>query len=342
MSNPAGKATEGTATQGKATEGTTLALDIGGTKIAYGFIDDANPTSIHHQGSVPSQPPGVLIADQVDLAIRNALEKAQPTRVGIGAPGVVRAPMGEIIYNGGTIPGWAGTDLSGIVHRYTPAPVACHNDVRIWAYGEHHLGAGKNFPADARLLYLSLGTGVGGAFIVPGGHLAPGPTGSAGEVSELVCADCRGQADRVENIASGPSLARYYATLAADPMHQGRIPWADPNECPFNLPQVMELYDAGDALAIRVIEGNLRGLGRMLGALASALDLSGIVLGGGVSHIGERITNPIAAGLKEAALTPNKNIPLVRSRLGAHAPLIAAAQYARDNAQSTAQGNTQT
>lgn len=311
----------------------TLALDIGGTKIAYGFIDDAHPTTIRHQGTVPSQPPGVLIADQVDLAIRQALEKAQPTRVGIGAPGVVRAPGGEIIYNGGTIPGWAGTDLSGIVRRYTNAPVACHNDVRIWAYGEHHLGAGKDFPDHARLLYLSLGTGVGGAFIVPGGQLAAGPTGSAGEVSELVCADCRGMADRVENIASGPSLARYYATLAADPTHRGRIPWADPNQCPVSLPEVMDRYDAGDALAKRIIEGNLRGLGRTLGALASALDLSGIVLGGGVSHIGARIIDPIAHGLKDAALTPNKNIPLVPSRLGAHAPLIAAAQYARDNSQ---------
>ena len=308
----------------------TLALDIGGTKIAYGLIPDDHPFEIEAEGRVPSQPPGSTIAEQCELAVKEALARASepPTRVGIGAPGVVLAPQGEIVYNGATIAGWSGTNLTEIVHRHIKAPVACHNDVRIWAWGEHHLGAGQRLTG--RVLYVSLGTGIGGA-VIDHGELIDGPTGSAGEFSDLVAADCRGLADRVENIASGPSLARYYEVLSANP-DAGRIPWTDPSEAAIELREVLARYEAGDELARTVIDGNLFGLGAMLGPLASAFDVSGIVLGGGVSGIGSVITDPIKRGIRERALRPNKDIPVLTSALRGNAPLVAAAAYARAQA----------
>lgn len=306
----------------------TLALDIGGTKIAYGIIEDSDPHVIHAEGRVPSQPAGSTIADQVIVAVKEALQGTTitPTRVGIGAPGVVLAPHGDIIYNGATIPGWKGTNLTELVHSVIEVPVACHNDVRIWAYGEHHLGAGQQL--EGRVLYVSLGTGVGGA-IVDNGEMLGGPTGSAGEVSELVCADFRGRADRVENIASGPSLARYYEVLSANP-DAGRIEWSDPAQATVTLADVLEKADSGDQLAQDILEGNLFGLGQAIGALVSAFDLSGVVLGGGVTSIGSRIVDPVERGIRATALEPNKNIPVLTSSLTGNAPLIAAAQFARD------------
>lgn len=305
----------------------TLALDIGGTKIAYGIIPDDAPQEVLAEGRVPSQPVGGNILDQVGLALSHAVSQSplKIQRVGIGAPGIVLAPQGEIIHSGPTIPGWQGSDLGGVVEKHLDAPVACHNDVRIWAFGEHHFGAGQGYAG--RVLYVSLGTGVGGA-IVDNGALLEGPTGSAGEISELVCADCRGLADRVENIASGPSLARYYEALQADP-HIGQIPWTDPNLASITLPEVIARYRDGDVLAQQVIHGNLSGLGRCLGAVVSAWDLSAVVIGGGVAGIGDIIVQPIVEGLRASALRPNKHIPVLCSQLKGNAPLIAAAAYAR-------------
>ncbi|MDY6050258.1 MAG: ROK family protein [Corynebacterium sp.] len=307
----------------------TLALDIGGTKIAYGIIRDDTPTTIDAEGRIPSQPAGKTVAEQVDAAVAAALDSTDvlPTRVGIGAPGVVLAPQGEIVYNGATIPGWSGTNLTDIVHKHLDAPVACHNDVRIWAWGEHHLGAGREFAG--RVIYVSVGTGIGGA-VIEDGQLIDGPTGSAGEFSDLVAADFRGLADRVENIASGPSLARYVEVLAKHP-DAGRIPWTNPAEARIDLREVLRRYDRGDELARSVVEGNLFGLGAMLGPLVSAFDISAVVLGGGVCGIGSVITDPIKKGIRTRALQPNQNIPIVTSRLQGNAPLIAAAAYARAN-----------
>lgn len=310
----------------------TLALDIGGTKIAYGIITDDDPTHVIAEGRVPSQPANGSIQEQVKVAVREAAESATASgitiaRVGMGAPGVIKAPEGEVTYNGPTIPGWRGTNLTQLVHEVIDVPVVCHNDVRIWAYGEHHLGAGTQL--HGRILYIALGTGVGGA-VVDNGELLSGPSGSAGEVSELVCADFRGYADRAENIACGPSLARYYQVLSANP-DAGRIEWTSPQDATIDLRGVLDKADNGDALARNILDGNLAGLGRCLGALTSAFDLSGIVLGGGVVGIGARIVEPIERGIRETALVPNKDIPVLTSMLTGNAPLIAAAQYARDN-----------
>lgn len=308
----------------------TLSFDIGGTKIAYGWVDDAVPTEVFGEGRLPSQPPGSTVAEQLHVALELALADADtaPTRIAIGAPGIVLAPQGDIVSAGPTVPGWAGTDLRAIVAKHSDAPVACHNDVRMWAWGEHHLGAGQQL--SGLVLYLALGTGVGGA-IVDDGEIIGGPTGSAGEFSELVTADFRGYADRAENIAAGPSLARYYAVLSREPdSHQ--IPWTSPAACPVDLPEVIHRYRDGDELARNIIDGNLYGLGRTLGGVVSAFDISGIVLGGGVCGIGTLITDPLRRGIKDAALAPNRDIPVLDSALSGNAQLIAGASYAREHA----------
>ncbi|QGU08281.1 Glucokinase [Corynebacterium occultum] len=307
----------------------TLALDIGATKIAYGLIPDTHPLQAHHTGTVPTQPPGGDPLTQVEVAVRQALETSGiiPTRVGVGAPGIIETPGGLVRYNGDTIPGWAGTDLGEVISRQLKVPVACHNDVRIWAYGEQLLGAGREFPT-GRVLYVSLGTGVGGA-LISDGQLVAGPAGSGGEISELVCADFRGRADRVENIASGTSLARYYNTLRADP-RVGRIPWRAPVSGEPELPEIIHRLEEGDQLAGEIIEGNLAGLGRCLGALTSAFDLSAIIIGGGVADLGALVRDPIRRGIREAALLPNREIPVLASAINKHAPLVGAAAYARE------------
>lgn len=316
----------------------TLALDVGATKVAYGFVEDSDPLTAHATGVLPTQPDPAKFgarqaAGQIAAAVRAALEQPDApgdvVRVGVGAPGVIDRE-GVVVHNGDTLPGWAGTDLNAVVRSELDVPVACHNDVRVWAFGEHLIGAGRTGSADldrGRVLYVSLGTGVGGA-LVSDGELAAGPTGTAGEISELVCADFRGMADRAENIASGNSLARYYNELSADPDH-GRVEWRAWRETDLRLPEILERMRGGDALARSIIEGNLAGLGRCLGALASGLDLSAIVLGGGVTGIGAEVTDPLIAGVREAALAPNKTVPVLTSAFISDAPLVAAACFAR-------------
>lgn len=311
--------------------GSTLALDMGATKIGYGIVDDDEPLACHTYGRIPTRVEGSTPAEQVKAALRVALGRARVpiTRVGIGAPGIVDPAAARVIHAGPTLPGWAGTDLAELVASVCTAPFACHNDVRIWAYGEHHIGAGRALRG--RVLYVSLGTGVGGA-VVDDGALLRGPRGTAGEISEIVCPDFRGLAARCEDVASGNSLARYYNDLHDSPDSMAPVPWREWAEDDLRLPAVIERARLGDELAGRIIDGNLRGFGRALGAFVSALDINGIVVGGGVAEAGDIIMDPLRAGVRGGALAPSRDVAIVRSELTEYAPIVAAAAYARDHA----------
>ena len=310
----------------------TLCFDIGGTKIAYGIVHDDDPTHAVASGTVPAQPHDSLLANQFDKAVSIALADAQaagitPDRIGVGAPGIVRGPSGKIVRSGPTVPGWQGTIVEDIIARHTNVPVACHNDVRVWAFGEHIYGAGRKM--SGRVIYLSLGTGVGGA-IVTDGELVSGTTGSAGEFSELLVADLRGLAERVENTCSGNSLARYYNVLSRDPEFSEPIAWDHPErEDDLRLPEIMERYHDGDRLAFEVVDGNLRGFGRALAGLSFALDIDGIVIGGGVGGLGEPILGALRAGFAQWTVDSAQRLPIVASELGKLAPLMGSAAYAR-------------
>ncbi|MDO5031112.1 ROK family protein [Corynebacterium sp.] len=310
---------------------TTLALDVGATKIAWGFVADEDPVQATNLGRIPTQPPGGSPQEQIQKAIAQAVEDSgiTPARIGIGSPGAIAAPEGIVVHNGDTMKGWTGTDVRGLAREVIDVPCAVHNDVRIWAYGELTVGQAQEF-REGRVLFLALGTGVGGA-VSERGALLSGPTGTAGEFSELLCADFRGYADRAENIMSGNGLAAYYEEISADPS-VGRIPWRDRCELRVPLEEVVQRMHAGDELARRIIEGNAYGLGRAVAGLASGFDLDAVVLGGGVSHIGEAVEKPFTQAIHEHALRPNKDIPTFVTSSPATAPILGAAAYARDYA----------
>ncbi|MDO5512489.1 ROK family protein [Corynebacterium sp.] len=291
----------------------TLALDIGGTKIAYGLVPDDSPHEVIGAGRLPSLALERRTLEQVRAAVATALSTAgdlQVVRCGVGAPGVVRG--GVIASAGDTMPGWAGTEVAGTVAELTGRHVSCDNDVRVWAFGEHHLGAGEG--SQGRVLYLSLGTGVGGA-IVDKQQLLDGPTGTAGEAAHLVCADVEGRAVGCEASASGTGLTTYYNARSARP--------------PVDLPEIISRMRDGERLAGEIVRGNLRGFGRAVGALATLLDLSAIVLGGGVGSLGEIVRDPFADGVRETILPLKADLPVRTTSLGPAAPLVAAAAYAR-------------
>lgn len=140
----------------------TLALDVGATKIAWGFVDDDSPMTARCVGRIPAQPRGATTGEQIQKAIAQAVDTSgiHPTRIGIGAPGVVLAPQGQVVHNGDTITGWSGTNIRDLAREVIGVACAVHNDVRVWAYGELAVGQAREFQY-GRVLYLSLGTGVG-------------------------------------------------------------------------------------------------------------------------------------------------------------------------------------
>lgn len=300
----------------------TITLDIGGTKIAYGLIPDAQPTTVLSAGRIPSQPENSTAQQQVCVALREAVAAAQtvglvPTRVGLAAPGVVDTAAGIVTYAGATMPGWQGTNLYDLVSEETGLPSIATNDVRAFGLGEYTYGGHTDY---SRVLFISLGTGLGGA-VIDDHTLLSSPRATAGEFSELVASDAFGYAQRAELVASGTGLTIYYNDIKKGHIPApGEVAWRELTAKDTRLEDIAD----DDAHFATIANGNLAGLGRALGAIVTAFDVDAIIIGGGLAGLGERVLAPIRAGLSSSALEPNKSTPVIRARLGDNSPLIGA------------------
>ncbi|QGU01417.1 N-acetyl-D-glucosamine kinase [Corynebacterium kalinowskii] len=287
-------------------------VDIGGTKIAYGLIDDASPTTVTAVGRTPTPTHDVMSA--VLGVIRELVESARQQgrtidAIGVGAPGVIDPVAGRVVSAGPTMPGWAGTNIADAIRNEFDVPLAVHNDVRIMGLGESVFGAAQGV---ANTLFVSLGTGVGGA-LVRGARLVDSPHHTAGELRALLGRLPDGHAAPVEDFAAGPGLARSYNELTGSNIQ---------------LPEIMQRYHAGEATAHTVISGNMAALGEALAGFASAIDIDALIIGGGVGAIGDPILEPLIQGFRQHALHPIDTIPILPAQLGTNAPLVGAGYLA--------------
>lgn len=287
-------------------------IDIGGTKIAAALIDPATPTTLAFRTKVATprrQVMSTVLGIVQTLANEAELRGGHLALVGVGAPGVIDPDAGTVVSAGPTMPGWAGTEIARQIREAFALPVAVHNDVRVMGLGEATYGAGRRFD---HVLFLSLGTGVGGAF-VRSGHLAPSPHFTAGEIRGLIGRDPWGNATPVEDFASGPGIARCF--LKETGLDLG-------------LPEIMPRLVDGDPAARSLIHRAMTGLGEALAGLASAVDVDAIIVGGGVGTLGEPILSPLIQSFRQYALPPVNTIPIIQAELGTAAPLVGAAHLA--------------
>jgi glucokinase len=214
------------------------------------------------------------------------------------------------------LPGWKGQRLKPVFEAALGLPAFADNDVNALAVGESRYGAGREF---RHLIYLGLGTGVGGA-LVHDGKLVHGPRGAGSEPGHLVLyPDAppyeNGTRGCLEQFTSGPAiLARF-----GDPILTG--------------PELAARAQAGDKKAVATLAAVGRDLGIGLATLANIYGPEAFLLGGGViDGFGELLLAPARAELFERGLPAIKETPLFRAGLGADAPLIGAAALAYDAA----------
>ncbi|MFI6320669.1 ROK family protein [Nonomuraea sp. NPDC050556] len=288
-----------------------LAIDIGGTKLAAALVDAAG--AVVRDGTAPTPATGVfdalagLIADVLD-------DGPAPAAVGIGCAGPLDLENGTV--SPVNIHDWRGFPLRDRVAELTGLPAVLAGDAQCFTLGEHWLGAGQGSPA---LLGVVVSTGIGGGLVIDGAPLL-GPTGNAGHVGHMSidpfngepCA-CGGRGC-VERYASGPNLVRWAhengwqgadaATLAADAA-------------------------TGHPVALAAFERAARALGAMVVSTAAAVEVTAVVIGGGVSNAGPVLFDPLERVVDElAGLGFVRAVRIHRSTLGVRAALAGAARLA--------------
>jgi glucokinase len=295
----------------------TLALDVGGTKIAAGLVDPVG--ALVHAASRPT--PKGQGAEQIWATVQQLITGAIDVAggavraVGIASAGPIDLPAGLV--SPINIACWHAFPLRDRVGAAVPGvPVRLAGDGVCMALGECWRGAGRG--ADF-LLGIVVSTGVGGGLVLDG---APydGRTGNAGHVGHVVVeldgqlCTCGGHGC-VETVAAGPSMTRWaYANGWTAP------PGAD-------AAALAEAAAAGDMVAVRAFRRGAGALAATITSVAAVCDLDLVVVGGGVAKSGRTLFDPLGAALAGyAGLDFIRELRVVPAVLGGDAGLIGAAK----------------
>lgn len=264
-----------------------LGVDIGGTKIATGVVNER--AEIFAARSFPT-----LANEGFDVSIRQvwrAMEESlteDVTAIGICAPGPLNPKTGMVL-NPPNLLGWHDVALAEMARKKFGLPVRLENDCNAAGLAEARFGAAKGCSS---VFYAAIGTGIGSGIILDGKiyHGKNGAAAEGGHVSIDYRSEtvCRcGSRGCIEALASGHVLER------------------------------MGAYDLNE-LALQ--------LGAWLGSIVSLLDPDIIVIGGGVSKIGEPLFERLRAIVPGRTVNPHAgDLPIVPAYFGAEAGIVGAA-----------------
>lgn len=292
----------------------TLALDIGGTKIAAGLVDSEG--MLVHQAKLPT-PEGDAEAvwAVADTLITEALAAAggRVRGVGVASAGPIDLPTGTV--SPINITAWQDFPIVDRVSDVAGAPVRLGGDGLCMALGERWRGAGRGAQF---LLGMVVSTGVGGGLILDG---APydGRTGNAGHVGHVIVdpdgglCTCGGHGC-VETIAAGPRMAKWARDNGWD-----APPEADAKE-------LADAAYAGHPVALRAFYRGGMAVAAMIASVGAVCDLDVVVVGGGVAKAGRLLFDPVRHGLETyAGLDFLRGLRVLPAELGGDAGLVGAA-----------------
>ncbi|WP_229053569.1 ROK family glucokinase [Aeromicrobium sp. Leaf350] len=311
-----------------------VGIDIGGTKIAAGVVDEDGRILARRRRSTPSTDAELVLTAIAELT--EELRAEYPVKaVGIGAAGFIDVSQSTVMFSPHLA--WRNEPLRDRVARRTRLPVLVDNDANTSAWAEWRFGAAQNVPD---VVTVTLGTGIGGAIVIDG-HPYRGAQGMAGEfghqqvVPDGLPCEC-GNRGCWEQYASGRVLTRRAAAevAAGTPAGARLLELArldDPASTEVDGTHVTRLAAAGDQTALEWIAEVGRWLGVGLANLSASIDPGLFVIGGGLSDADEMLLGPARAAHADQLVGRGfrSEARIVRAHLGPDAGLVGAADMAR-------------
>jgi glucokinase len=311
--------------------GLTVGIDVGGTKIAGGVVDERGAILTMARRESPATSSDAIEAAIEDV-VRELAQQHDFEAVGVGAAGFVDDQRATVLFAPNLA--WRKEPLKRDLENRLNLPVVIENDANAAAWGEFTFGAGEDVDD---LLLVTVGTGIGGG-IVLNGQLHRGAFGVAAEIGHIrvvpdgVLCGC-GNRGCWEQYASGTALvreARQQAT-GGSLIAQSLVDRAGGVVERIGGPLITQAAHDGDGFAIELLAGLGRWLGEGIATLTAVLDPAVVVIGGGVSQAGDLLLDPVRSHFK-ANLTGRNYRPTLEIRaagLGNRAGLIGAADLAR-------------
>ncbi|MFI9272478.1 ROK family glucokinase [Kitasatospora sp. NPDC052896] len=309
----------------------TIGVDVGGTKIAAGVVDENGEILARTRVPTPADPQWAV--DAIAQAVRE-LKAAHPdaAAVGVGAPGFVDRERSTVIFAPNIA--WENEPLRSRIEELTGLGTVVENDANCAAWAEFRFGAAAEY---TDMVLITVGTGIGGGIVLDG-RLHRGRFGVAGEIGHLNMVpdglDCGcGGKGCWEQYGSGRALRRYGREKAAADQVAGKrmLELNDGVAETIRGIHITEAAEDGDPLALECYGELADWLGRGMADLAALFDPGVFVLGGGVSDSGRLLLDPVAKAFQKY-LTGGMHRPraeVVLASMGSAAGIVGAADLAR-------------
>jgi glucokinase len=304
-----------------------VGIDIGGTKIAGGVVDE-NGTIVEKLRVDTPEDTRALAQAVIDM-VRHLRSAHDVAAVGVAAAGFIDRDRATVIHAPNIA--WHNEPLKATLEAGIGLPVTIENDANAAGWAEFRFGAGRDVD---HMVMLTMGTGVGGAIVLDG-ELFRGGHGIAAELGHtrftrdgLPCG-C-GQNGCLEQYASGRALQRE-ANAIADAGGIGDVLAAlRAEKGTISGPAVSRLVLAGDPGAVEALRRVATALGEACGGFQAVLDPELFVIGGGVAQLGDDLLEPVRIAY-ETSLPGYGDRPIAAfaiARLGNDAGLIGVADLA--------------
>lgn len=240
--------------------------------------------------------------------------------VGIAVPGLIRRETQRVAYSA-LIPEHSGSDLISDIQTATGLRTHIENDANAAAFGEYKFGAGRG---SENLFYVTLGVGVGGAFIF-NGSIWRGASGFAGEFGYV---PINSEGMRLEDVASSANIV----SRTRSRFHQDSTSSLNNlDEQSINIEDIVAAAQNEDDFAQMMLERTGEYVGTAMASVINLLNIERIVIGGQIMQAKHIVLDAVISRAKEFSFRPSfEHTEILAGELGENAAAIGAALLANE------------
>jgi glucokinase len=311
-----------------------LGIDLGGSKIRTAVVDPRGAVLSSDESITPATKGREAVMQSIVDSSHRVLKQAniaisEICAIAIGAAGISN-PEAGILFTSPNLPGWRDVLLRDIMQERLGKKTFVVNDANAAALGEFHFGAAcgtRNF------IYITLSTGIGGGVVIDG-KIYTGAIGTAGEVGHMTIDDngpiCNcGNRGCWETLASGTALVREAKHRIEEGVRTSILEYADGDIKEVTAQVVHSAAEQGDKLAKELIARTGYYVGVGLANLINIFNPELIIIGGGLSNIGDMLLEPaFKTAEKRAYKEAFQAVRFASAELGRDSGVLGAAAFA--------------
>ena len=305
-----------------------IGVDVGGTKIAASVVTPEG--EILNEVRYPSSGPKERLLSSMARSVNEVRDGFEVGGICLAVPGTVSTEENKII-DAPNLHAIEGIPLKDELEERTGLTTTVENDANAAAWGEFRFGAGSEV---SHLIFITLGTGVGGG-VISHGVLLRGAQGAGGEMGHITIqatgprCGC-GNHGCLEALASGTAIARRAREVASEKpdsaLGQLAVERAVLGE------DVARLARQGDEAAISVLRETGVWLGIGLAGFVNVFNPEVIAIGGGAARAGDLILDAARHEVRLRAMSPSRDLVEIKeATLGADSGVLGAAALARNS-----------